>query len=163
MGDFNYSHIEYFISHREQCSIAFQDEANHSGKRCTMDKDIFNKPTNDLIGDILKEYTKTGSMDDLKGAGKPISEEYFSGDIFQHFQKIAKDAGYKPHWLKLQHEIRDELNDIAQKYTTGEKEGLQFRVTKVNDKIMQYNKACPPPMQKGMVRLETIDSVSSRW
>lgn len=128
-----------------------------------MDNDSFNKPSNDLIGDILKEYSKTGGMDNLKGAGKPISEEYLTGDIFQHFQKIAKDAGYKPHWLKLQHEIRDELHDIAKNYLNGEKEGLQFRVTKVNDKIMQYNNACPPPMQKGLVRLETIDSAASRW
>ncbi|WP_277584617.1 DnaJ family domain-containing protein [Psychrobacillus antarcticus] len=128
-----------------------------------MDNDNFNKQSNDLIGDILKDFAKTGGMDNLKGAGKPISEEYFSGDIFQHFQKVAKDAGYKPYWLTLQHEIRDELQDIAKKYATGEKEGLHFRVTKVNEKIIQYNKVCPPPMQKGTVRLETIDIASSRW
>lgn len=123
----------------------------------------FNKPSNDLIGDILKNYEKTGGMDNLKGQGKPLSDEYFSGDIFQHFQKIAKDAGFKPHWLKLQHEIRDELKDIAEKYVKGQKTDLQFRVTKVNEKIIQYNKSCPPPMQKGVVLLETIESASQRW
>ncbi|MEI4771682.1 DnaJ family domain-containing protein [Psychrobacillus sp. FJAT-51614] len=123
----------------------------------------FNKPSNDLIGDILKNYEKTGGMDNLKGQGKPLSDEYFSGDIFQHFQKIAKDAGFKPHWLKLQHEIRDELKDIAQKYVNGQKTDLQFRVTKVNEKIIAYNKSCPPPMQKSVVRLETIESASQRW
>lgn len=128
-----------------------------------MENESFHKPSHDLIGDILKEYAKAGGMDNLEGAGKPISEEYFSGDIFQHFQKIAKDAGYKPHWLKLQHEIKDELQAVAQRYAAGEKEGLQFRVTKVNEKIIQYNKACPPPMQKGMVKLETIDSAVTRW
>lgn len=128
-----------------------------------MDKDNFNKPSNDLIGDILRNYEKTGGMDNLKGQGKPLPEEYFSGDIFQHFQKIAKDAGFKPHWLKLQHAIRDELKDIAEKYTNGQKDGLHFRVTKVNEKIIEYNKSCPPPMQKGVVRLETIDVSSQMW
>lgn len=128
-----------------------------------MDKDSFNKPSNDLIGDILREYEKTGGMDNLKGQGKPLSEEYLSGDVFQHFQKIAKDAGFKPHWLKLQHAIRDELQSIAEKYANGNKEGLQFRVTKVNEKIIEYNKSCPPPMQKGVVRLETIETASKWW
>ena len=44
-----------------------------------------------------------------------------------------------------------------------QKEGLQFRVTKVNEKIIEYNKSCPPPMQKGTVRLETIEAASQRW
>lgn len=128
-----------------------------------MDKDNFNKPSNDLIGDILRNYEKTGGMDNLKGQGKPLPDDYFSGDIFQHFQKIAKDAGFKPHWLKLQHAIRDELKEIAEKYKNGQKDGLQFRVTKVNEKIIEYNKSCPPPMQKGVVRLETIDVSSQMW
>lgn len=128
-----------------------------------MDNDNFNRPSNDLIGDILKNYEKTGGMDNLKGQGKPLPDDYFSGDIFQHFQKIAQDAGFKPHWLKLQHAIRDELTDIAEKYTNGHKDGLQFRVTKVNEKIIEYNKSCPSPMQKGIVRLETIETASKRW
>ncbi|WP_391206448.1 DnaJ family domain-containing protein [Psychrobacillus sp. L4] len=128
-----------------------------------MNNDNFNRPSNDLIGDILKSYEKTGGMSNLKGQGKPLPDEYFSGDVFQHFQKIAKDAGFKPHWLKLQHEIRDELKDIAEKYASGQKNELQFRVTKVNEKIIAYNKTCPPPMQKGTVRLESIEAASNRW
>ncbi|QFF97506.1 DUF1992 domain-containing protein [Psychrobacillus glaciei] len=128
-----------------------------------MDNENLNKPSNDLIGDILRNYEKTGGMDNLKGKGKPLPDEYFSGDVFQHFQKIAKDAGFKPHWLKLQHEIRDELKDIAEKYASGQKNELQFRVTKVNEKIIAYNKTCPPPMQKGTIRLESIEAASNRW
>ena len=128
-----------------------------------MDQDNYVPPGNDLMGDILRNYEKTGGMNDLKGMGKPLSEDYFSGDVLQHFQKIAKDAGYKPHWLKLQHEIRDELKDIALKYTQGFKEDLQFRITKVNEKIMDYNKSCPPPMQKSSVRLESVENALKRW
>ena len=122
-----------------------------------------NQPRNDLMGDILRSYEKTGGMDNLKGQGKPLSEEYLTGDVFQHFQKIAKDAGFKPHWLKLQHEIREEIQDISNKKKNGLTEGLQFRVTKVNEKIIAYNKACPPPLQKGQIRLETIDNIVGHW
>ncbi|MBD7944784.1 DnaJ family domain-containing protein [Psychrobacillus sp. FSL K6-2684] len=128
-----------------------------------MDKDEYIPPVNDLMGDILRNYEKTGGMENLKGAGKPLSEEYFKGDIFQHFQKVAKDAGYKPHWLKLQHEIRDELQHIATKYAQGLNEDLHFRVTKVNEKILAYNKSCPPPMQKSTVKLESVENALNRW
>ena len=126
--------------------------------------DSFNQePRNDLMGDILRAYEKTGGMDNLKGQGKPLNKEYLTGDVFQHFQKIAKDAGFKPAWLKLQHEIRDEIQNIAYKKKNGETEGLQFRVTKVNEKIIAYNKACPPPLQKGQVRLDTVENFIQYW
>ncbi len=115
------------------------------------------------MGDILRSYEKTGGMDNLKGQGKPLSEEYLTGDVYQHFQKIAKDAGFKPHWLKLQHEIREEIQDISNKKKSGLTEGLQFRITKVNEKIIAYNKACPPPLQKGQVRWETIENIVQHW
>ena len=118
---------------------------------------------NDLIGDILKEYSKDGGMDNLKGQGKPLPKEYFSGDTFQHFQRIANDAGYKPHWLKLQHEIRDEIlaiNDLKSKKSASE---LQFRLGKVNEKIFEFNKSCPPPLQKGSVSLANIEAALARW
>lgn len=128
-----------------------------------MENNDFTRPSNDLIGDILKKHAEEGGMENLEGQGKPLREDYFSGDLFQHFQKIAKDAGFKPHWLKLQHAIRDELKDITEKYINGQTAELQFRVTKVNERIMEYNKSCPPPMQKGIVRLETIEMASRQW
>ena len=83
-----------------------------------MSNDKLNPPYNDLMGDILKKHAQDGGMDNLKGQGKPLSKEYFSGDTFQHFQKLAKDAGFKPHWLKLQHEIRDEISALAKSTST---------------------------------------------
>ncbi|NYF25277.1 DnaJ family domain-containing protein [Sporosarcina sp. JAI121] len=122
-----------------------------------------NPPYNDLIGDILKEYTKKGGMDNLQGHGKPLPPEYFSGDTFQHFQRIAKDAGYLPYWLKLQHEIRDEAIAIAGNHKDGATTGLEMRLAKLNAKIFEYNKTCPPPMQKGPLLLSTVHSAVERW
>lgn len=128
-----------------------------------MSNDKLNPPYNDLIGDILKEYTKKGGMDNLAGHGKPLSQEYFSGDTFQHFQRIAKDAGYKPHWLNLQHEIRDELIAITAIQRADAAAELELRIEKANEKIAEHNKSCPPPMQKGSVSLSNIEAAIDRW
>ena len=125
-----------------------------------MKDDHFIPPYNDLMGDILKKHTVEGGMDNLKGQGKPLSQEYFSGDTFQHFQRIAKDAGHMPHWLKLQHEIRDEVMAIAASPSSVE---LETRIAQLNSKIFAYNQSCPPPMQKGPVSLATIQSAIDRW
>lgn len=118
---------------------------------------------NDLIGDIVKEYAKTGGMDNLPGMGKPLSEEYLSGDVFQNFQRIAKEQGYKPYWLELQHAIRDDLNKLNADIQAGKKKDSEPRLKQINDKIFKYNQQCPPPMQKGSVRLESIEAAVSRW
>lgn len=128
-----------------------------------MSENKLNPPYNDLIGDILKEYTKSGGMDNLEGHGKPLSQEYFSGDTFQHFQRIAKDAGYKPHWLNLQHTIRDEVILIADIQASDNATDLELRLSKLNKKIVEYNKSCPPPLQKGSVALSTIQCAIDRW
>ncbi|WP_438311731.1 DnaJ family domain-containing protein [Sporosarcina sp. FA9] len=122
-----------------------------------------NPPYNDLMGDILKKHTKDGGMDNLKGHGKPIPKEYFSGDTFQHFQKIAKDAGYKPHWLKLQHEIRDEVIALSEIQDLNSVAVLEGRIALLNNKISEYNQSCPPPLQKGTVTIENIENAISYW
>ncbi|QUW22806.1 DUF1992 domain-containing protein [Sporosarcina sp. Marseille-Q4063] len=129
-----------------------------------MSKDKLNPPQyNDLIGDILKKHTADGGMDNLKGAGKPLSKEYFSGDTFQHFQRIAQDAGYKPHWLKLRHEIRDDLLSVIDLITLRTDSEINELIININEKISEYNKACPPPLQKGQVSQQNIKAASEHW
>lgn len=120
-------------------------------------------PRNDLIGDILKEYTKTGGMDNLPGAGKPLPAEYFSGDLFQHFQRIANEAGHKPHWLQLQHDIRDGIQEAIVLLNKKKRSDVQLKVALLNDKIHKFNQICPPPLQKGSVRAENLDAALERW
>ncbi|MCM3743703.1 DUF1992 domain-containing protein [Sporosarcina luteola] len=120
-------------------------------------------PYNDLIGDMLKKRGSEDGMENLKGFGKPLPKEYFSGDTFQHFQRIAKDAGYKPHWLKLQHEIRGMINEISSLLANGEQANLQKRVDEVNQKIAEHNRHCPPPMLKGRISLDSLDRAREIW
>ena len=128
-----------------------------------MTDDRLNPSYNDLIGDIMRKHTEEGGMDNLKGQGKPISQEYFSGDTFQHFQRIAKDAGYKPHWLKLQHEISIELQGIAKLVQADPACDMTTRIDKVNEKIAEHNKSCPAPMLKGSVTFTNLEASLERW
>ncbi len=40
---------------------------------------------------------------------------------------------------------------------------LELRIEKLNEKIVEYNKSCPPPMQKGSVSLSNIEAAIDRW
>lgn len=129
-----------------------------------MNEDKLNSPIyNDLIGDMLSKDADKGKIDHLQGAGKPLSKTYLSGDTFQHFQRIAQDAGYKPHWLKLQHEIRDELILLVERKDLLDRREIEAQITKVNEIILEFNKSCPPPLLKGRVSIETIDAAVERW
>ncbi|MFS0751056.1 DnaJ family domain-containing protein [Oceanobacillus sp. 1P07AA] len=107
---------------------------------------------NDLIGDILKE---SGEKDrkDLQGIGKPLPKDYVKRDVFQNFQKIAKDAGYLPYWLKLQKEIALQIHTI-----TNEKE-----LKKINKRIKEYNTVCPTSMQRSTITLEELAKAKKIW
>ena len=120
-------------------------------------------PYNDLIGDMIKDRGKEGGMENLKGFGKPLPKEYFSGDTFQHFQRIANDSGYKPHWLKLQHEISSMLRELSTLSSNGNESELQTKLDEVNEKIAEHNRHCPPPMLKGRISLDSLDKALDIW
>lgn len=125
-----------------------------------MKNDDYQTPYNDLIGDILKRHEKEGGMDNIAGKGEPLSREYLSGDTFQHFQRIAKDAGYKPYWLELQHEIRDDVLTLLETYSGILTPEIEKELNKINEKVFKYNQNCPGPMQKSPVTLDTLDRYS---
>lgn len=124
-----------------------------------MKNDNYQAHYNDLIGDILKKHEKEGGMDNLPGSGKPLSREYLSGDTFQHFQRIAKDAGYKPYWLKLQHEIRDDVLNLGEVYNDNVTQDIEEKLVEINKKVLEYNKICPQPMQTAPVTLDTLKNL----
>lgn len=128
-----------------------------------MTNDKLNQHHSDLIGDILKKHTEEGGMTNLKGFGKPLSPEYFSGDTFQHFQKIANDAGYKPYWLKLQHEISIELQSIVNLLQSDPTADMNNRLNRVNEKVVEHNKCCPPPMLKGRILIDKLENSLLQW
>lgn len=111
-----------------------------------------NREYNDLIGDILKS---AGEKDNFinKGKGKPLSKEYLQMDTFQRFQKIAKDAGYLPEWIKLQKEISQLVHSCK----------TNKDVEEINKKIKKYNKICPNQLQKSPISMENIEKYKEIW
>lgn len=105
---------------------------------------------NDLIGDMLKN---SGDQGPLKGQGKPLSQDYFKRDVFQNFEKVARDAGYLPPWLQLQKEI----SALVRTCQTDEE------VNVINEKIKKHNVQCPPPMQKGFISLQNLERAKKIW
>jgi hypothetical protein len=107
---------------------------------------------NDLIGDILEA---SGEKDNYhyEGKGKPLPKSYLQKDVFQHFQQLAKDAGYLPPWLKLQKEISSLIHTA-----TSEKD-----IKVINKKIRKYNTICPPSMQKQPVHLNKLEAAKEIW
>lgn len=104
---------------------------------------------NDFIGDALASK----GQEELKGKGKPLSKDYLQGDTFQHFQKIAKEAGFLPHWLKLQKEIAQ----LIQNAETGND------IKEINEKISVYNRHCPVQMQRNKVTLNKLSQAKKIW
>lgn len=105
---------------------------------------------NDLIGDILDN---SGEKDNYKGKGKPIPKEYLQMDLYQRFQKIAKDSGYLPPWLKLQKEISQLVHSCK----------TEQDVEIINNKISKYNKICPSQLQKSPISLAGVEKAKEIW
>lgn len=105
---------------------------------------------NDLIGDILES---SGDKDNFKGKGKPLPKAYLEMNTYQHFQKIARDAGYLPHWLQLQKEISKLVHSC--------KTGIDVKV--INERISKYNTLCPNPMQRNLISMEKLDNAKEIW
>lgn len=105
---------------------------------------------NDLISDILEA---AGEKDNYKGKGKPLSKEYLEMDTFQHFQKIAKDAGYLPPWLQLQKEISILIHSCK----------TETELEVINEKIRKHNTICPAQLQKNLISLNDIEKAKKNW
>ncbi|MFD2132576.1 DnaJ family domain-containing protein [Pseudogracilibacillus auburnensis] len=108
------------------------------------------KKYNDLIGDILK---RSGDDMEVEGKGKPLPKNYLEMDLYQNFQKIAKDAGFLPEWLKLQKEITSLIHSCT----------IEEDLIIINEKIEKYNIICPPPFQKSKITMETLEKEKRNW
>jgi len=110
------------------------------------------KEYNDLIGDILEASGEKDNFN-LKGMGKPLPKDYVQRDVYQNFQKIAREAGYLPYWLKLQKEISELVSEAEN----------EKHVRKINKKIKEYNMACPAPMQRQQISLDNLEKAKEAW
>jgi len=114
----------------------------------------------DWMDEIFESYEKTGGLNDLQGKGKPIPEQSLQGDVFQ---SILKEANYLPPWVEQQQQIASMIIDAIKASDSGQGQLCDTLITTINNEIRQYNRACPPIMQRGLVSRETIRQKLALW
>ncbi|NJP38414.1 hypothetical protein [Alkalicoccus luteus] len=102
----------------------------------------------DPIGDIIKQADA-----EPKQKGKRLSAEYRSMDVYQQFQKTAREQGFLPEWVKLRKKVHAAL---LQAETDTDMDNVNFL-------IRLYNQKCPSQLQKGLVTLESKTWALSNW
>lgn len=117
----------------------------------------------DLIGEISDNHRFDDEIKRNPGYGKPLPS-MAKGDVYSNFLKTAKEAGFLPPWLKLQKEIKEQLDDVLERI---EKKDLTIDhgqlIEDINKKIKKYNQACPPSLQRRLIEYQTIQQQYKIW
>lgn len=125
-------------------------------------KNRLNTENRDLMETIYKDYEKKGGIKELPGFGKPLPDSALTGDIFTN---ILKKANYLPDWIKLQHQIRDEIKITIEKFQKNviDKNEYINKIELINQEIRKYNKICPSSLLKGFISEENILIKLQSW
>ncbi|KAJ6640696.1 DnaJ like subfamily C member 28, partial [Pseudolycoriella hygida] len=119
-----------------------------------------------VVEDLIQEAMSKGDFDNLRGIGKPLSDNQSQNpyvDFTQHkINKILLDNGFTPEWITLQKEINMDINELkkilmdrrsyftelplheseATKWKTFI-ESQENRTAEINRKIDKYNLLVP--------------------
>ncbi|KYP80564.1 DUF1992 domain-containing protein [Ferroacidibacillus organovorans] len=97
------------------------------------------------IDQIIAEHAQQGGFDNLEGKGKPLNLE---GKVHENYylSRVMKNANVLPHWLELQHEIRDMLKSLIDAVDRNATPNLEAKIAEINIKIKKYNRVCPNPL-----------------
>lgn len=106
------------------------------------------------IDQAVKESEKKDDFKSLPGFGRPLSKEALEGDALS---STLKNARYLPEWLKLQKEIKKEIEKAIK---SNQREAL---IDAINLKIKKYNLTCPNQFQKGLVSAKNLKSQLKYW
>ncbi|MGN9864165.1 DnaJ family domain-containing protein [Bacillus swezeyi] len=97
---------------------------------------------------------KDGGIQSLPGFGKPLSKEALHGNALS---STLKNARYLPDWLRLQKDIKQEI----EKAITS-KQGEE-QIDLINRKIKKYNLSCPSQFQKSFVTKQNLENQLKHW
>lgn len=111
---------------------------------------------------VMDEHQRMGGFDHLEGKGQPLAGlqdgDHFSGTM----QRILKDAGAKPKWIALQHEVYAALKQAVRNRELGMEHHTDWE--DIQRKVRAYNAACPHArFQKPMVTPDALDNHLERW
>jgi hypothetical protein len=115
---------------------------------------------------LLQMAMEDGEFDDLQGKGKPfiIEDDPFMDSASRLAYSILKNAGIKPVWLELDHEIGHELQEVQRdlafaleedRISNSSKRGaircFRKRLEELNERIRYLNLKVPHPRLQRMV------------
>lgn len=122
-------------------------------------KERLDRQVNDWLDEAVREFEANGGMEHVKGKGKPL--QLATGDPVNG---VLKTANVKPHWLELQHEIRDELRGLKEQVERGAAVRADRTLQAINVKISRYNALVPHyTMQKSKVEPQTLAKQLESW
>jgi hypothetical protein len=114
---------------------------------------------NDWIGEIYNEQLKKGAFDNLPGKGKPV--DIHEGDVTN---SILKNANVLPQWLTLQHEIRNQLQQLIFASGKDAESTISQKLNDINKKVMKYNNMVPSAiLQKRQITRENMEQQLQLW
>lgn len=123
-----------------------------------------NDENDNLIDRIIKDSNIGEDIKKNPGFGKPLQKNFFHGDVYSNFLNTAKSAGYLPHWISLQKEIREKISLTLKMIEQGTIESnIISSIDEINKEIKKYNGSCPPNMQRGKICLENIVRQYKVW
>ncbi|ATH92834.1 hypothetical protein ACH95_02525 [Bacillus glycinifermentans] len=106
------------------------------------------------IDHVVKDSLGKDGIQSLPGFGKPLKKEALQGDALS---STLKNARYLPEWLRLQKEIKQEIENAIKSGNREEKIGS------INRKIKRYNLSCPSQFQKSLVTAESLENQLEAW
>ncbi len=101
----------------------------------------------DPISEMVKRAEREGQFENLPGKGKPLK---LKGDNFsqeQQLYKTMKDNHVLPKWIELANEIDVLKEELAILHV----EERKAKIKLTNKKIKQYNRLCPPSLQRNKI------------
>ncbi|MFB5663228.1 hypothetical protein [Alteribacillus sp. HJP-4] len=106
-------------------------------------------------GDFMRGHAQKLENEPLKGKGKKIPEHVLQGDVLD---RTIQHSGFKPVWVKLQRQIHQAIKDALKSNDVSPQ-----RIVEINEMIRDYNRKCPPPMQRGLVSKDTLKTKLQLW
>jgi DnaJ homolog subfamily C member 28 len=131
-----------------------------------------------LVDEKIREAQAEGAFDNLPGFGKPLPrdrDQDVAGESWMS-NRVLKQAGFVPEWVRLRKEIADERPKVAEalrayraaRRTDGtgseadleklEKHYIALAVA-INQKIDAHNGQCPP----GQILTRFVEDATRRW
>jgi hypothetical protein len=105
-------------------------------------------PSRGEIESAIDEAMRTGQFDNLPGHGKPFDPAYLNGDPDYFAEKLLKDQGFVPEWLRLGRALDQLEDELEAAFRANEAARLHILLERRNDAARRFNQKAPMAWQQ---------------